>query len=870
MNYLCRFSLAFQTLICDALLDMRPLAEEAWTMMPPTSPKATSNRKSDRPEADPETREDRRLEKIGRMLALLGPDPEQNIHIIVEQAYQVFESACALYYKISEQRDFLVFGAGRRLPPGFPPEGLSNGRIFRDAAIKGGNQPTVLEDLSQTAYMESDPFLGRYGLKAYLGCPVSCKGDTIGVLCIADTRARHFSRMDSHIIAMLAKSLSLEEERRQFETDLRKSEARYRRLYKMMRLLTDNVPDLIWAKDLENRYLFVNQALCDMLLKCRRPEEAIGKTDADFVQKELSLGHRHTFGKSGTHSDEITKLNKTAGRFLEEGLVRNEYLVLDVHKAPFWDENGELIGTVGCGRDVTREKQTEKALQESEQRYRDLYNNTPVMLYSLDHEDRVTSVSNHWLEVMGYARDEVIGRRALDFFAPECRKDAVKIYLPEFYRSGQMKDRPFKFVTKNGASKEVLLSAIAQRDADGQYAGALAFVVDVSQSKTSEIEQRRLSARLQQAQKMETISTLAGGIAHQFNNALAVIMGNLELIQMDGLADGKLERFVGPISQASDKMVHLTSQLLAYARGGKFQTQIVPAHGFVREALSLVGHSISSHVEMKVALDETAYPIEVDATQIQMLLSAVLSNASEAIEHKGTVHVSLRNAEVTPEECLKHQGLNPGRYVLLNITDTGKGMDEATRMRVFEPFFTTKFQGRGLGMAAVYGIVKKHGGYVSVASEPGRGTTVSIYLPCALEALQIAEARPPYMAHRTGTALIVEDEQLVMEVNRAIVEKLGYRVLEARSGVEALRIAETHAGAIDFALLDVILPDMSGNQIYPRLMEIIPTLKVIVCSGYTLDGPAREILNAGAQSFLPKPFTVASLAYTLDQILETR
>jgi CheY-like chemotaxis protein len=207
--------------------------------------------------------------------------------------------------------------------------------------------------------------------------------------------------------------------------------------------------------------------------------------------------------------------------------------------------------------------------------------------------------------------------------------------------------------------------------------------------------------------------------------------------------------------------------------------------------------------------------------------------------------------------------------VLLTITDSGKGMNPETRERVFEPFFTTKFQGRGLGMAAVYGIVKKHGGYVYVDSEPGQGTTVSIYLPCAQPAYATPEESVQTLHKRQGmgTALIIEDEHLVMEVNRAIVEKLGYGVLEAKSGKEALRIAEQYEGPIDFVLLDVILPDMSGNQIYPKLKEIRPDLKVIVCSGFTLDGPAREILDAGAESFLPKPFSVAALSQTLEDIL---
>ena len=638
----------------------------------------------------------------------------------------------------------------------------------------------------------------------------------------------------------------------------------------MLRLLTDNVPDLIWAKDLGDRYLFVNQALCDKLLKCSRPAEAIGQTRVYFAQKERNAGYQHTFEESGENTDKIVLQQRNSGRFLEEGLVRNQHLVLDIHKAPFWDESGELIGTVGCGRDVTREKRTEKALQESERRYRNLYNNTPVMLFSVNREDRLTSASNKWLEAMDYKRDEVIGRHMFDFFTPESRRDAVESAFREFYKSGRMTNQPVHLATKTGIVREVLLSAIAERDEEGNYAGALAFVVDLTETRLAEKERLRLSSRLQQAQKMEAIATLAGGIAHQFNNALAVILGNLELIQMDGPPDEELLRFIKPINQSGQKMVQLTSQLLAYARGGKFQTQALPAALFVKDTLRLVGHSMAPYVDLETDLDPNADFIEVDQTQMQMLLAAILSNASEAIEEQGKVRITLANVAVDEKMAQQYTGLKTGTMVCLKISDNGKGMTPQTCNRIFEPFYTTKFTGRGLGMAAVYGIVKKHGGYVYVDSQIGQGTTVTIFLPSAPPPVSNEQRSPLHTTKLIGTALIVEDEHLVMEVNKAIVQKLGFRVLEARSGKDAVQIAETHPGPIDFALLDVILPDMSGNKIFPQIKTARPDLKVIVCSGFALDGPAQEILNAGADSFIQKPFTVTALSNELNALFREK
>lgn len=812
---------------------------------------------------------ERQTYRIGDLFNLLGIDPAQNIHIIVRQARDVFNSTCSVYHRIHDRKDALICWAGYNLPPGFPSQTPSKGRICYEATIKGENQPVVLEDLTQTRFQESDPYMARFGLKSYLGFPIICNNSAIGALAIVDTQVRRFDDSDIYLITTLAKALSLEEERLRMNTARDQNKNEHHELYKMVRLMADNVPDLIWAKDMQDHYVFANQAMCDKLIKCRHPDEAIGKTDLFFAQREREAGHNHTFGEICVNSDDIVKKTKVSGRFLEEGLVRNQHLILDVHKAPFWGPDGEIIGTVGCGRDVTKERQIEKALMKSERRYRDLYNNTPIILCSMDSDNHITSASNRWLETLGYDRDDVIGRNFLDFFTPESRKDALEISFPDFYRTGKMKNRLYQLLTRSGEEKHVLLSAISQTDELGNYDGALAFAVDVTDAKRTEMENTRLSARLQQAQKMEAIATLAGGVAHQFNNALAVILGNLELIQMDGLHDAKLNLYVEPINQAGQKMVQLTGQLLAYARGGKFQTQTISAHRFVTETLKIVQHSMAPYVEVETDLDENAGYIEADLTQMQMLMAAVLSNASEAMENQGRVRIKLVDSNVTKAQCRKHLGLKPGRHILLSISDNGKGMDEQTRSRIFEPFFTTKFQGRGLGMAAVYGIVKKHGGHVYVESTPGQGTTVSIYLPPVHVKEQVAEKIEPYVAKQRGTALIVEDEHLVMEVNRAIIEKLGYRVLEAKSGKEAIDIAEKYEGDIEFALLDVILPDMDGSVIYPKIMEKRPDLKVVVCSGFALDGPARHILESGAQSFIQKPFTVAALSAVLKKILKT-
>jgi len=257
-----------------------------------------------------------------------------------------------------------------------------------------------------------------------------------------------------------------------------------------------------------------------------------------------------------------------------------------------------------------------------------------------------------------------------------------------------------------------------------------------------------------------------------------------------------------------------------------------------------------------------------------MALLAILANSNEAMENEGLIKISAENKNIDEDFTKQHLGLKLGSYVCLTIEDDGKGMKEEEKEKIFEPFFTTKFQGRGMGMAAVYGIIKSHDGAITVESEPGKGTVVRIYLP-AIEAKEEVKKevvpRPTVeLAKGEGTILVIEDEEPLVELFRQILEMLGYRVLEARTGREAVEFAKTFDGRIDLALLDIQLPDMEGGKIYPLIMEARPDLKVIVCSGYSIDGPTQAILDAGAEGFVQKPFLISTLAEKLKEVLEGR
>jgi len=386
--------------------------------------------------------------------------------------------------------------------------------------------------------------------------------------------------------------------------------------------------------------------------------------------------------------------------------------------------------------------------------------------------------------------------------------------------------------------------------------------------KHTEEEKEILQSQLRQAQKMEAIATLAGGIAHQFNNALSPITINLDMLEMDFPNDANITRQIEQMRSSAQRMAQLTNQLLAYARGGKYKSKVISLAEFVRNTIPLIEHTIKLHDHILTDLPQDITSVKIDGTQMQMVLSAILTNASEAIEGRGHIRIICRNEKITQDSFIGFPGPRIGNYASIIIKDDGEGMDEGTKSQIFEPFFTTKFQGRGLGMAAAYGIVKNHDGWIFVDSELGKGTKVCIYLPAIEDQLKEPKKLKIEPQKGTGTILIIEDEEMVMDVSSEILERLGYHVLEARTGREAITIAKTFEGNIDLAILDIVLPDMSGADTHLLLMEAQPNLKVIVCSGYSIDGPAQEIMDAGAQGFIQKPISIEDFSIAIREVLD--
>ena len=510
-----------------------------------------------------------------------------------------------------------------------------------------------------------------------------------------------------------------------------------------------------------------------------------------------------------------------------------------------------------------KSKQAEESLRESEQKYRVLFETAKDAIFVSDKTGRFVDVNQAACEFLGYSRKELLKLSPKEIDADPTGYDAfIKV------RNGLTDKLTFEInqMKKDGTHLPVEITGSFFNEKGQQR--ALAIARDITERKKTEEEKKKLEAQLHRAQKMEAIGKLAGGIAHQFNNALYAITGNIDLLEIHFPGNEKVADYSREMKNSTRRMTQLTAQLLAYARGGKYQAKTISLSDFVRDALPLVKHTIDSAISVDTDLPRGVCNVNADLTQMQMVLSAVLTNAAEAMDGKGQMRIVCRNTMITDETAVDFPELKPGNYISLTITDDGKGMDEETKTRIFEPFFTTRFEGRGLGMAAAYGIIKNHDGWIAVDSELGKGTIVKIYLP-AVEALVKEHAKPKTEPIKVrGTILVIEDGETVMKVTRKILEKLGYSVLEAKTGQEAINVAKTFDDDIDLAMLDILLPDMSGDAIYPLLMEARPDLKVMVFSGYSADGPAQEILNAGADDFIQKPFSAAELSEKLKKALD--
>jgi len=508
-------------------------------------------------------------------------------------------------------------------------------------------------------------------------------------------------------------------------------------------------------------------------------------------------------------------------------------------------------------------RRAEAALRESEASYATLVEHAPLGVYRSNTSGRFLSVNSALVRMLGYGSvAEVMAvDMSRDLYVDPAQREAL--LARDTYSDREYDEVEANWKRKDGQPITVQLSVRAIRNSAREVEFYEAFVRDVT-------EQRQLEAQLVQAQKLEAVGRLAGGVAHDFNNLLTVILSYSSLLLEDAELPKDARESLDEIRKAADGAAGLTRQLLAFSRQQVMKPQVLDVNAVVTSTEKLLNRLIGEDVKLVTALASDLGAARLDPGQVGQIIMNLAVNARDAMPAGGRLTLETANVEMDLAYVRGHPVAQPGRYVMLAVSDTGIGMDESTKERIFEPFFTTKEPGKGtgLGLATVYGIVKQSGGFIWVYSEPGRGTSFKIYFPRVEEAPGRPDAAEPGETPRgTETILVVEDVTAVRGVAREMLERSGYRVLEAANGDAALRLAARHNGPIDLLLTDVVMPGISGRQLAAQLVELRPRLRVLYMSGYTDDAIVNHGMLEPGIHYLQKPFTRDGLARKVHDVL---
>lgn len=634
--------------------------------------------------------------------------------------------------------------------------------------------------------------------------------------------------------------------------ELDKANQELRASEKQYRLLFEGNPMPMWVVDRDNlRFLAVNQAAIrhygysgdeffSMTIADIRPDEDVPRLVSSMARRVPGLSEA-----------ELWRHRKKDGAVIQVEITS--------HPITMDGRDAELI----LAHDVTEQRKNQENLRQSEERFATAFRSSPLAItISTEKEGRYVDANDAYTKMMGYQQEEIVGKTANElgiWVDPEDRERMVQqVDQPE-----QAEPLETRFRTKSGDERRVRISA-GRILLDGKPC-VLANTLDITES-------RRLEEQFRQAQKMEAVGRLAGGVAHDFNNLLSVIMGYSEIAQDAAPRGTAVRNHLDQIKKAAERAAALTQQLLAFSRQQVLQPKVLSLNAVVDSVSKMLLRVIGEDVTLNLAPGEPLGSIKADLGQIEQVLMNLVVNARDAMPEGGKIMIETANVELDETYARQHQSVKPGSYVMLSFSDTGCGMDATTMAQIFEPFFTTKEPGKGtgLGLSTVYGIVKQSGGYVWAYSEPMRGTTFKIYFPRVDgPAEKLSAPRPELVFDRgTETILLVEDDDAVRALIAELLRGAGYTVLEANGANTAIEMAERHRNSIHLVLTDVIMPGMSGGDLIVHLRALQPNLAILFMSGYASDLIGRAGVTEPERFLLHKPFTRKSLLTKVRAMLD--
>ncbi|MEA3332145.1 MAG: PAS domain S-box protein [Pseudomonadota bacterium] len=615
--------------------------------------------------------------------------------------------------------------------------------------------------------------------------------------------------------------------------------------------LIDTIPDLIFYRELDGTYQACNQAYARYVGKTiteiigHRLDEVLDKEEAD---RYLELDQ--VVIKSGKPHQTDLWLQHPDGNFR----------IYDTVRTPLRDYLGNITGVAGICRDITEKDRLRKLAEAEDYKYRAVLEASPDPIVAYNMRGELNYANPAFIKTFGWSLKEIENRKT-DFVPDENLPETLKM-VDKIKRGESFNNVESQRFTKNGSKITVSVSGAINRAPDGNLQGSIITLRDTTL-------QKKLESRLQQAQKMEAVGELAGGIAHDFNNLLTAIQGHISIIQLKTDLEPFLEKKFSRIEKIIARGANLTKQLLGFARGGKYQIETLDLNQVISDSLELFART---HKELTINtnLANKLKRIGADHGQIDQVLLNLYVNAWQAMQN------NQKNTKLTIEtsnfvvDHQHYQELTPGDYVKVSVSDNGCGMNSETLKRIFEPFFSTKQrgQGTGLGLSSVYGIIKNHGGSITVYSEEGLGTTFNIFIPAITKTAKEAGENNREIVTGNETILLVDDEAIVREVNEEILSELGHRVFSAGNGRQALEIYQKKGDEIDLVILDMIMPEMSGAEVFAQLKELNPKVKVLLASGYSVEGQSAKIMAQGCSGFMQKPFTLELLSNKINEILK--
>jgi PAS domain S-box-containing protein len=647
--------------------------------------------------------------------------------------------------------------------------------------------------------------------------------------------------------------------RKKTEEALRESEEKFR-------ILAESTPTTVMLYQ-DDRYIYANRAA--EIITGYSAEELRGMNFWEFI-----------------HSD-YRAIVQERGRRRQQNKETINHYELKIVKKGGQEKWGYLSGattTIG-GRpagiisvtDITDRRRTEEALRESERKYRFLTESMTDIVWTTDLNFRITYASPSIEKLLGFTPEERMRQNAEDTMTKESYETAMNLLVRELQTErdgtadpGRFLLVPTEYYHKKGHTVWVESMVRFIRDHEGNPVGIHGLSRDITERRRAEEEREKLKEQLNRSQKMESIGTLAGGIAHDFNNLLMGIQGNASLMMLDLDPSDPLYERLKHIEEQVRSGADLTKQLLGFARGGRYELKPADMNEIVERTAVMFGRT-RKELTIHKKYEKDLRAVAADRTQMGQVFMNLLLNAWQAMPGGGEIFLETGNLLLDDAKACP-LALSAGKYIRIAVSDTGTGMDEKTLERIFDPFFTTKEMGRGtgLGLATVYGIIKGHGGVIHVASKPGLGTTFEIYLPATEKAVAGKAPAESEILRGTETLLLIDDEPMVLDVTRSMLQSLGYRVFSAGNGREAMAVYREKRSEIDLVILDMIMPGISGSDIFDGLREINPKQRVLLSSGYSIHGKAKEMLERGCSGFLQKPFLLKDLAREVRTILDVK